>query len=74
MCTVRLRHTDKTARCRFFVVPGDGPTLLGMPYAELLGILNIMCEVVGDQHADRKSDFQTTQPFNGPNCKANKCR
>ena len=30
VCTVKLRHKDKVARCRFFVVQGDGSVLLGM--------------------------------------------
>ena len=29
VCTVRLRHKEKIARCRFFVVPRDDPVLLG---------------------------------------------
>ena len=31
MWTMGLRHKDKFARCRYFVTPGDGPGLLGMP-------------------------------------------
>ena len=50
VCTVKLSHKDKIARCRFFVVsfvmPGDGPTLLGMPDIELLGILKLTCDVM----------------------------
>ena len=46
--SIKLRHKDKIARCRFFVVPGDGQELLGMPDIELLSILKIMCEVVDD--------------------------
>ena len=45
MCTVILRHKDKIAKCRLFVVPGDGPALLGIPDIELLGIVKITCEV-----------------------------
>ena len=44
VCIVRLRHKDKTARCRFFVVPGDNPALLGMFDIKLLGIPMIICE------------------------------
>ena len=36
--TVRLRHRDETAKCRFFIVPGNGPALLGIPDIELLSI------------------------------------
>ena len=39
VCAVRLRHKDKIAICRLFVVPGDGPALLGMSDIELLGIM-----------------------------------
>ena len=42
MCTVKLRHKGKIARCRLFLVPGDGPVLLGMPDKEFLGILKTM--------------------------------
>ena len=50
--TLRLRYKDKTARCRTF----GGLVLLGIPDIELLGILQIMCEAVGCQQADRKFD------------------
>ena len=33
--------------------------------------MKLMCEVVGEQHADRKLDSQTIQPLNGSSCKAN---
>ena len=36
---VELRHKDKTAKCRFFVVPGHDLALLQMPDIEVLGIL-----------------------------------
>ena len=42
MCTVRLRHKDKTAQFRFFVVPGDDPALLG-----ILKIMGEAWEVIG---------------------------
>ena len=71
MCTVRLRHKNKFARCRFFVVPGDDPAFLRMPDIELLSILKITCEIMGDQPADRKFDLQTIEPCNGSICKTN---
>ena len=39
MYTVKLRHTDKSAKCRFFVLPRDDPELPGIPDTELLNIL-----------------------------------
>ena len=47
VCSVKLRH--EVAKWTFFIVPDDVPVLLGMPDIELLGILNIMCELVEDQ-------------------------
>ena len=38
-CSIWIRHNDKCVKCGFFVVPGDGATLLGMPDIELLGII-----------------------------------
>ena len=61
-------------KCRFFVVPGDSPTLLGMPDTELLNILKIMCEVMGDPHESRKSDLQTMKEPNSHNCKTIKAQ
>ena len=71
MCTVRLRYKDKNAKCRFFVVPGDGPALLGMPDIELLHILKIMCDMIGDPHNNRKLDLQTAEASNCPDCRTN---
>ena len=39
MCAVKIRHKEKCANCRLFVVPGDYPALLGMPDTEPLSIL-----------------------------------
>ena len=59
---------------KFFVVPGDDLTLLGMPDIRLVDILKIMCEVVGEQQADKKFDTQTILPSSGSSCKANKAQ
>ena len=29
-CLVRIRHNDRCVKCRFFVMPGNGPALTGM--------------------------------------------
>ena len=65
---VHLRYKSKVARCGFFIVPGDGPTLLGLPDIELLGTLKITCNVVEGQQAGRKFDSQTTKPTAVLNC------
>ena len=66
MWAVRLRHKDKTAKCRFIVVPGDGRPLPGMPDFKVLDILKIMCEMMGDPHKSRVFDPQTVQEANSP--------
>ena len=58
---MKLSHKDRIVRCRFFEVPGDGSALLGIPYLELLGILNIMHDVVEGQQGDRKFNSQTVK-------------
>ena len=51
--SVQLRHKDKVVRCRFFVVLGIGPALLGMPDIELLVLLKIMYEVLNQKQTGR---------------------
>ena len=72
VCTVRLRHNDNNAKCRFFVVLGDGPALLGVPDIEMLNILKTTCEMIGDPHESRKFNLQTIEVPNGTSCRANK--
>ena len=71
VCMIKLRHKDMIARCRFFVVPGHGPALLGIPDTEFLGILKIMCNVPEGQQTDRKYDSETMEPSSALSCKVN---
>ena len=57
--TVGLRHKYKTAKCRFFVIPGEGPALLGMPDIEVLRILKITLGVIGNPPENKKFNSQT---------------
>ena len=68
MYTVRLRHKDKNVKCRFFVVPGDILTLLGMPDIELVNILKIICEVIDCQHENRNLTAEKTEPHGVKDC------
>ena len=74
MCTVRLRYKNKNAKCRFCVVPGEGPALIGMPDIKLLNILKIICEVIDDRHESKKINFQTVEASNGPTCRINRAQ
>ena len=71
MCTVKLRHKDKCVRCRFFVVSGDIPVLLGMLDIELLSILRMACDIIGEPHESGKFDLQTIETSSSPSCRAN---
>ena len=71
MCTVKFRHKDICFRCSFFVVPGAGPALLGMPGTELLNILRITCDQIGDPYESRKSVTQRIDTSDSPSGKTN---
>ena len=71
ICTVKLRHENKCVRCRFFVVPGNGPALLGIPDIELLSILRITCDIRGELHENKKFYSKAIDISSSPSCKAN---
>ena len=48
-CKLQIENNDKYIKCIFFVVHGNGEALLGMPYIELLNILNINCNTIGTE-------------------------
>ena len=68
---VKLGHKDKSAKCRFFVLPEDGPALLGVPNIEMLSILRITCDVIGESHEGRKLESQTVEASNRPTYRTN---
>ena len=59
--SVWLRHKDKVVRCRFFVVTGTSPALLGKLDIELLELLKIVCEVLDQHQIGRKFNLQTIE-------------
>ena len=38
ICSVNLKHKNKTVRCRFFIVPGDGGSTVGDARYQAVGI------------------------------------
>ena len=68
-CSVKIGHNNKCLKCRFFLVPGDGPVLLRMPDIELLSIIRVMCEAIDNKTTDRKFDVQTNHAADSHNCK-----
>ena len=68
MCAVKLKHKNKYIKCSFFVLPGDGPVLLGMSDIELLSILRITCDIIDEPHESRKFNLQTIEMSDSPRC------
>ena len=66
MFTVKSRQKDKSAKCRFFVVLGGGPALLGVPNIKLLNTQRITCEGISNPYESRKLDSLTTEVSNSP--------
>ena len=62
MCRVKIEHNDKHKICNFFVVPGNGQALLGMPDIELLNILTISYHTVGTEKEDKDTNCITDRP------------
>ena len=53
MCKVKLQHNNKQKLCKFFVVPGNGQALLGMPDIDTLNIITINFNTIDTQETDR---------------------
>ena len=45
--------------CNFFVVPGNGSALLGLPDCDWLQLLSIKCQTTNDQHKRGQINKQT---------------
>ena len=71
MCTVNYDPKDKCIKYRFFVIPGNGPTLIGIPDIDLLRILRITCDLIGESHENRKFNLQTRETSDSPSCRTN---
>ena len=72
MFSVKIRDEDKIGRCGLFVVPGESAALLRMPDIKLLGILNVMCDVIEDQQDDSRFTSQTIEPYSAKSLKTNR--
>ena len=70
--SVKIRHSDKCVKCRFFVVLCDGPAVLGMPDIELLGVIRVICEAIDNETNDKKLDVQTRHQADSQNCSTNR--
>ena len=56
---MRIEHNNEQEMCRFFVVPGNGQALLGMPDIDMLNSTNINCKTTDAQETDRANNCST---------------
>ena len=59
MCKVKLEHNNIQKMCKFFVVPGRGQALLGMPGIDTLNIIRINCNTIGTHRNDTADNCST---------------
>ena len=59
VCEVKIEHNNKQRMCKFFVIPGNGQTLLGMPDINTLSIIHINCNTIDTQETDRANKCST---------------
>ena len=50
ICHITIINKGIEYGCSFFVVPGNGPALLGMLDFELLKLLTVNCQTTDGQH------------------------
>ena len=51
MCIVVIEHKNNKKKCTFFVVPGNGQALLGIPDTDTLNIIKINIHSIGAEDA-----------------------
>ena len=54
MCAVQIKFKNITKRCTFFVVPGNGQALLGMPDTVVLNLINLNIDSIQTLEAECK--------------------
>ena len=55
-CTVKIKFKNITKRCTFFVVPGNGQALLGMPDTTVLNLIKINIDSIQTVAAECKTN------------------
>ena len=60
---VEIEHNNKHKMCKFFVVPGNGQVLLGMPDIDTLNIIKINIHSIGTEHSGGNDNYCTARPL-----------
>ena len=58
-CKVKVEDKNRVKICSFFVVPGNGQALLGMPDIKTLDILTVNCNTIETKEADGAENHKT---------------
>ena len=56
MCAVQIKFKNITKRCTFFVVPGNGEVLLGMPDTAAPNLINLNIDSIQTLAAECKTN------------------
>ena len=59
MCKVKLKDNNIPEMYMFFVVPGNGQALLGMPDIDMFNIIKINCNTIGTHENDSTNNCST---------------
>ena len=57
MCAILIKLKNVKKCCVFFVVPGNGQALLGMPYTTVLNIMNINIDYIQAEITECKTNI-----------------
>ena len=58
---------NKSNVCKFLVIPGRGPALLGVPCIKMLGFLGVECNTIGPRRHTLEIDEQSIPVQKGSN-------
>ena len=67
-CTVQIKLKNIMKRCTFFVVPGDGQALLGMPDTVALNLINLNIDSIQTVAAECKTNKKQKTHTGGVAC------
>ena len=66
-CQVVIKHKNNKKSCQFFVVPGDGQALLGLPDTDVLNIININIDSIDAEVVKNKECHVNTKTLQRSN-------
>ena len=72
-CKVMIEHKNNKKRCQFFVVPGNGQALLGMPDTDALQINNINIDSIDAEDVRNSEWYINTSTAQESNTKQELC-